>query len=84
MNELLNSKKIKLPLYIQIQETLKEMINGSEYDSGDQIPSERELAEKLPTFVFIETRIVLSLRESKIVLAETLAIFICGKNKKSF
>lgn len=36
----------KAPLYIQIQEMLKEMVEGTEYAPGDQIPSERELADK--------------------------------------
>lgn len=35
------------PLYIQIQNSLKEMIEGSEYAPGDQIPSERELVDRL-------------------------------------
>jgi GntR family transcriptional regulator len=35
------------PLYLKLEESLRDMIDGSEYEPGDQIPSERELAEKL-------------------------------------
>ncbi len=35
------------PLYLQVQETLQEMIEDVEYGPGDQIPSERELSEML-------------------------------------
>jgi len=35
------------PLYLKLEETLRNMIEGIEYEPGDQIPSERELAEKL-------------------------------------
>lgn len=38
---------IQQPLYLRIEETLREMIEGIEYEPGDQIPSERALAEKL-------------------------------------
>lgn len=41
------SGSIKPPLYVQVEETLKEMIEGTEYAPGDQIPSERELADIL-------------------------------------
>lgn len=47
MNEFLIPGKVKPPLYMQVQETLKEMIEGTEYTLGDQIPSERELADQL-------------------------------------
>jgi GntR family transcriptional regulator len=47
VNELQILGEVKPPLYIQIQETLKEMIEGIEYAPGDQIPSERELADQL-------------------------------------
>lgn len=35
------------PLYLQVQETLKEMIEDVEYGPGEQIPSERELSDML-------------------------------------
>ena len=35
------------PLYLQVQETLKEMIEDIEYGPGEQIPSERELSDML-------------------------------------
>jgi GntR family transcriptional regulator len=38
--------KYQQPLYLRIEKILKEMIEGIEYEPGDQIPSERELAEK--------------------------------------
>jgi GntR family transcriptional regulator len=47
VKEFLILGNVKPPLYIQIQETLKEMIEGVEYVPGDQIPSERELAYEL-------------------------------------
>lgn len=36
-----------IPLYLQVQEMLQEMISGTEYSAGDKIPSERELSEQL-------------------------------------
>lgn len=36
-----------IPLYLQVQETLQEMIEDVEYGPGEQIPSERELSEML-------------------------------------
>jgi GntR family transcriptional regulator len=35
------------PLYLQVEDTLKEMIEGLVYSPGDQIPAERELSEQL-------------------------------------
>lgn len=35
------------PLYRQIEETLREMIEETEYEPGDRIPSERALADQL-------------------------------------
>ena len=35
------------PLFSQVEETLKDMIEGDRYSPGDQIPSERELSEEL-------------------------------------
>lgn len=35
------------PLYLQVEATLKEMIEDTVYTVGDQIPSERELSEQL-------------------------------------
>lgn len=35
------------PLYLQVEATIKEMIEGVVYSLGDQIPSERELSEQL-------------------------------------
>lgn len=35
------------PLYLQVESTLKEMIEESVYSTGEQIPSERELSEQL-------------------------------------
>lgn len=40
-------RKIQQPLYLQIEKSLLEMLKGIEYEPGDQIPSERVLAEKL-------------------------------------
>jgi GntR family transcriptional regulator len=39
--------KSRKPLYLQIQDSLRAMIDGIELEPGDQIPSERELANKL-------------------------------------
>ncbi|MCL4236987.1 MAG: GntR family transcriptional regulator [Anaerolineae bacterium] len=36
-----------MPLYLQVQETLQEMIENVEYGPGEQIPSERELSDML-------------------------------------
>jgi GntR family transcriptional regulator len=36
-----------LPLYLQVQQTLKEMIEDVEFGPGEQIPSERELSDML-------------------------------------
>lgn len=36
-----------MALYLQVEATLKEMIEGLVYSPGEQIPSERELAEQL-------------------------------------
>jgi len=35
------------PRYLQVQQMLQEMIEGTEYAPGDKVPSERELAERL-------------------------------------
>jgi GntR family transcriptional regulator len=35
------------PLYLQVEATLKEMIEGWSFSPGEQIPSERELSEQL-------------------------------------
>ncbi len=35
------------PLYLQVEATLKEMIDGWSFSPGEQIPSERELSEQL-------------------------------------
>lgn len=35
------------PLYLQVQQTLKEMIEDEEFGPGERIPSERELSETL-------------------------------------
>ncbi len=35
------------PLYLQVEATLKEMIEGLAFSAGEQIPSERELSEQL-------------------------------------
>jgi GntR family transcriptional regulator len=63
VTELRNSEKNKGPLYIQIQETLKEMIDGADFVSGDQIPSERELADKMQVSRMTARRAVESLIE---------------------
>ena len=34
------------PLYLQVEATLKEMIEGRDFSPGEQIPSERELSEQ--------------------------------------
>ncbi len=36
-----------IPLYLQVEATLKEMIEDTVFSLGDQIPSERELSEQL-------------------------------------
>src|SRR5512136_2286617 len=36
-----------VPLYLQVEATLKEMIEDTVFSLGDQIPSERELSEQL-------------------------------------
>ncbi|MHC1782738.1 MAG: GntR family transcriptional regulator [Anaerolineaceae bacterium] len=36
-----------VPLYLQVEATLKEMIEDTTFSLGDQIPSERELSEQL-------------------------------------
>lgn len=36
-----------MPLYLQVQQTLKEMIEDGEFGAGEQFPSERELSEML-------------------------------------
>lgn len=38
---------LHVPLYLQVEASLKEMIEGLVYSPGDQIPSERELSEAL-------------------------------------
>jgi GntR family transcriptional regulator len=38
---------LHVPLYMQVEASLKEMIEGLVYSPGDQIPSERELSEAL-------------------------------------
>ena len=43
--DIINSKKYIPPVYIQIRDILVEKINGGEFISGDQLPSERELSE---------------------------------------
>ncbi len=35
------------PLYLQVEATIKEMIEGRDFSPGEQIPSERELSEQL-------------------------------------
>ncbi len=35
------------PLYLQVEATLKEMIEGRDFSPGEQIPSERELSDQL-------------------------------------
>ena len=35
------------PLYLQVEATLKEMIEGGDFSPGEQIPSERELSDQL-------------------------------------
>ncbi|UBV45061.1 GntR family transcriptional regulator (plasmid) [Deinococcus taeanensis] len=38
---------LAFPRYLQVQQALQEMIEGTEYAPGDKVPSERELAEQL-------------------------------------
>jgi GntR family transcriptional regulator len=38
--------KYQQPLYLRIEKIIREMLDGIEYEPGDRIPSERELAEK--------------------------------------
>ena len=40
-------ENLNAPLYVQVEATLKEMIEGVVYSPGEQIPSERELSEQL-------------------------------------
>jgi GntR family transcriptional regulator len=42
-----NSPDSASPLYLQVEATLKEMIEGRDFSPGEQIPSERELSEQL-------------------------------------
>lgn len=42
-----NSKYNGIPLYLQVQQTLRQMIDDGEFETGEQIPSERELSEML-------------------------------------
>jgi GntR family transcriptional regulator len=41
------NEKAFTPLYLQVEATLQDMIEGVKYSPGDQIPSERELSELL-------------------------------------
>lgn len=41
------SENPSLPLYLQVEATLKEMIEDTVYSLGEQIPSERELSDQL-------------------------------------
>ncbi len=45
--EMLNGPHDHGPLYRQVRAALQGMIEGAEYESGDRIPSERELSERL-------------------------------------
>jgi GntR family transcriptional regulator len=40
-------KTSKIPVYRQIEQHIRDLINGSEYGPGDRVPSERVLAETL-------------------------------------
>jgi GntR family transcriptional regulator len=40
-------ENIYTPLYLQVEATLQELIEGVKYSPGDRIPSERELSEFL-------------------------------------
>src|SRR6056297_3635085 len=39
------NKKSPLPLYYQLKESILNAVKNKEFDVGDQLPSERELAE---------------------------------------
>jgi GntR family transcriptional regulator len=41
------TEETTLPLYLQVEATLKEMIEDTVYSAGEQIPSERELSDQL-------------------------------------
>jgi GntR family transcriptional regulator len=47
MRELDRLSSNHTPLYLQVQQTLKEMIEDVEFGPGEQIPSERELSDML-------------------------------------
>jgi len=42
-----DNQRLWTPLYLQVQATLKEMIDNLEFGPGEKIPSERELSEQL-------------------------------------
>lgn len=52
-----------MPLYLQVQHTLKEMIEDEEFGPGEQIPSERELSDMLGVSRMTVRRAVESLIE---------------------
>ncbi|WP_084051166.1 GntR family transcriptional regulator [Deinococcus hopiensis] len=47
MTRLDRSSPLAAPRYLQVQQVLQEMIEGTEFAPGDKVPSERELAEQL-------------------------------------
>lgn len=69
------------PLYQQVEHTLKEMIDGIEFEPGDQIPSERELAEELHISRMTIRRAIESLiRQGKLERRSTSGTFVSEPN----
>jgi GntR family transcriptional regulator len=64
LNSLQKSVTNHTPLYLQVQQTLKEMIEDVEFGPGDRIPAERELSEMLDVSRMTVRRAVENLIES--------------------
>jgi GntR family transcriptional regulator len=45
MNKMRLNENSPVPLYYQLENMIREEIEGGKYDPGDKIPSERELSE---------------------------------------
>jgi GntR family transcriptional regulator len=70
--------KYQQPLYLRIEKILKEMIEGIEYEPGDQIPSERELAEKFNASRMTIRRVVEKLTaQGYLERRSTSGTFVC-------
>ncbi len=67
-----------IPLYLQVEATLKEMIEGLKYSPGDQIPSERELSETLGVSRMTARRAVENLiRHGLLERRSTSGTYVC-------